>query len=204
MKINEKAIPALALIISLSSALFSYMQSRTSAAQLRLTEQQLRPHVSYVPTFFRAKGSLNIDMYLQNQSPLPANVVYTDLAAWIGDDFLSPNFHSISPDIVYQEKGGLSSLPPIEGKPLARIDKGNDALTLATCVIYSSTSKSNSRRWRLQALHEYIPGSSLPKRLLMQEEEAALSETTCSAKDVRALQVSSIPPSSSKTSTATK
>jgi hypothetical protein len=81
MKTSERAISVLALIVSISSGVFSYMQSRTSAAQLRLMQQQLRPHVSYVPTFFRTKTGLNVDMYLQNQSPLPANVLYTDLAA---------------------------------------------------------------------------------------------------------------------------
>jgi len=187
MKTSERAISVLALIVSISSGVFSYMQSRTSAAQLRLTEQQLRPHVSYVPTFFRTKTGLNVDMYLQNQSPLPAHVLYADLAAWVGDDFLSPNFHSIAPDIVHQEKGGISSLPPIKGNALSRIDQAGEPLTLATCVIYASTSKSDSRRWRLQAMHEYVPGSSLPRRLLIQEEEAPPSQAKCSARDVRAL-----------------
>ena len=187
MKTSERAISVLALIVSISSGVFSYMQSRTSAAQLRLTEQQLRPHVSYVPTFFRTKTGLNVDMYLQNQSLLPAHVLYADLAAWVGDDFLSPNFHSIAPDIVHQEKGGISSLPPIKGRALSRIDQAGETLTLATCVIYASTSKSDSRRWRLQAMHEYVPGSSLPRRLLIQEEEVPPSQAKCSARDVRAL-----------------
>ena len=186
MKTSERAISVVALIVSISSGVFSYMQSRTSAAQLRLAEQQLRPHVSYVPTFFRTKTGLNVDMYLQNQSPLPANVLSTDLAAWVGDDFLSPSFRSMSPDIVHQEKGGISSLPPIKGKLLSRIEAG-ESLTLATCVIYASTSKSDSRRWRLQAMHGYVPGSSLPRRLLIQEEEAPPSQAKCSAREVRAL-----------------
>src|SRR5262245_12154636 len=97
MRINEKAIPILALVISLTSAMFSYMQSRTFAAQLRLAEQQLRPHVTYIPTFFRTKSGLDVDMYLQNQSPLSANVQYTDLAACIGVAFVNPNFQSPSP-----------------------------------------------------------------------------------------------------------
>ena len=66
MRIIKRAIPVLALIISLTSAIFSYKQSRTSAVQLRLAEQQLRPHVTYVPTFFRTKNGLDVDMYLQN------------------------------------------------------------------------------------------------------------------------------------------
>jgi hypothetical protein len=182
MKIVDKLIPILALIVSLSSALFSYIQSRTSASQLRLVEQQLRPHVTQVPTFFRTKSGLDVDIYLQNQSPLPANALYTDIAGWVGGEFVSPNFYSLAPDIIYQEKGALSSLPTLKGKPLARIDNGEDYI-LAACIIYSSTSQSDSRRWRLQALHKYIPGSSLPKRLFIEEHEVASSESKCSAKE---------------------
>jgi hypothetical protein len=181
-RIGQTAISVLALLVSLTSALFSYLQSRTSSAQLHLIEQQLRPHVTYVPTFFRTKSGLDTDMYLQNQSPLPANVLYTDIAAWIGGEFVSPNLYSIGPDIIYQENGGVSSLPTLKGKPLSRIDKGDD-LILATCVIYGSTSKSDHRRWRLQALHKYLPGSSLPKRLFIEEQEASSSESQCSAKE---------------------
>jgi hypothetical protein len=57
-------------------------------------------------------------MYLQNQRPLPASVLYADLAVWVGNDFVSPNFYSMSPDIIYQEKGEISTLPPIQGKAL--------------------------------------------------------------------------------------
>ena len=178
----QTAISILALVVSLTSALFSYVQSRTSAAQLRLVENQLRPHVTYMPTFFRTKKGLDIDIYLQNQSPLPANVLHADVAGWIGGEFISPNFYGPGPDIIYQEKGGLSSLPTLKGKPLSRVDNGDD-LILATCVIYASTSKSDVRRWRLQAIHEHVPGSSLPKRLFIEEEEVSPSSSECSAKE---------------------
>ena len=178
----EKSLPILAVIISVISALFSYMQYRTSSLQVGLNEQQLRPHVTYVPTFFRTKRSLDIDMYLQNQSPLPANVIYTDLIASIGSDFVSYNYHSLNPDFIYQDKGGISTLPHIIEPQLALIEKDDKPLRVATCIIYASTANSDSRRWRFEAIHEYIPGSSLPKRLLIQEVEVTPSVKTCSAK----------------------
>ena len=184
MSIYERIIPILALIISLLSAFFSYVQSRTSAEQYRLTAQQLRPHISYVPTFFRKNDGLYVDLYVQNRSPLPANVLFTDTAVRVGDDVLEHNFYSASPDIINQEMGGLSSLPPFEGKLLTRIEKGNEALTLATCVIYASTTNSDSRRWRLRTINEYIPGESLPSRLFIQEDEIDPFEKTCPAKGV--------------------
>ena len=185
MKISEKSLSIIALIVSLLSAGFSYMQFQSSEAQLRLNEQQLRPHVSNTPTFFRSKNRLDIDLYFQNQSPLPANVLYSDLSAWVGEQYIAVSFHSIAPDILYQDKGGVSRLPPIDGKLIAHLDSGNETLMLATCAIYSSTSKRDSRRWHIKALHEYIPGSHLPRRLLIQEEEVPLSTGACETKDVR-------------------
>lgn len=191
MKITDKFIPILALIVALGSATFSYLQSQTSAAQFRLVEQQLRPHVSYTPTFFVLKGMLKIDMYLQNQSPLPANVLYDDLAVWIDDQPLAKSFHSISPDILYQDKGGVSPLPLIEGDVFQRLKNAKSILTIATCTIYASTSQSDQRRWQLLALHEYIPGDTLPKRLLIQELIIENSTSKCTAEPIRALHISS-------------
>ena len=178
-----QTISVLALLVSIGSASFSYLQSRNSVVQLRLAEQQLRPHVSYSPVFFRTKQGLDAELYLLNQSALPARVHYTDVAGWIGGEFVSPTFHSTGEDIIYQEKGGSSDLPTLRGKPLARIDKG-DALVLATCVLYSSNTDADSRRWKLEGVHGYIPGSRLPLRTFIRETLVAASERECSARDL--------------------
>lgn len=185
--INEKIISFLALIVACLSAAFSFMQFRASDAQVRLNEQQLRPHVSYIPTFYRFEKALDIKMYLQNQSSLPANVLYTDIAVWIGDEYLATSFHSINPDIIYEDKGGSTLLPPIEGKPFLLIDQGHEKLTIATCAIYTSTSKADSRKWLIQGLHAYKLGEILPERHLMQENEVSASTELCTAKEVRGL-----------------
>ena len=181
-KAPQTIIAVLALLVSIGSASFSYVQSRNSAAQLRLAEQQLRPHVVYSPVFFRTKQGLDVDLYLLNQSALPARVHYTDVAGWIAGEFVSPTFHSTGEDIIYQEKGGSSSLPTLKGKPLARIEKG-DALVLATCVLYSSNTDTDSRRWKLQAVHEYVRGSRFPSRTVVGESLVPASQRECSARD---------------------
>lgn len=191
-KAPQTTIAVLALLVSIGSASFSYVQSRNSAVQLRLAEQQLRPHVVYSPVFFRTKQGLDVDLYLLNQSALPARVHYTDVAGWIGGEFVSPTFHSTGEDIIYQEKGGSSSLPTLKGKPLARIDKG-DALVLASCVLYSSNTDTDSRRWKLQAVHEYVPGSRFPSRAFIGETLVPASERECSARDLGRAQGVEIP-----------
>src|SRR5439155_8559432 len=118
--------------------------------------------VTYMPTFFRVKTGLNIDMYLQNQSPIPANVLYANLTSWIDDKPFGPSFFNLSPDLLYQGKGGISSLPPLDGKVAKRLDQGDTAFLMGVCVLYASTSKWDTRRWQLQALYKYVPGSSLP------------------------------------------
>lgn len=179
----QTVLSSVALVVSLVSASFSYLQSRTSVSQLKLTEQQLRPHVTYSPVFFRDKKGLNVDIYSLNQSPLPARIIYADTAGWIDGEFVSPNFHSIGEDILYQEKGGLSSLPTLTGKPLSRIDKGN-VLVLATCVVYASNNDADLRRWELEAVHEYIPGSRFPSRPYMKERLIDTSVRDCSARAI--------------------
>jgi hypothetical protein len=114
-RIGQSAISILALVVSVTTALISYYQSRTSSTQLLLIKQQLRPHVTYVPTFFRTKSGLDVDVYLQNESPLPANVLYTDLAAWVGGDFVNPNFHSLAPISCTREKVAFRACPCLKG-----------------------------------------------------------------------------------------
>ena len=191
-KAPQLVIAVLALLVSIGSASFSYVQSRNTAAQLRLAEQQLRPHVTYSPVFFRTKQGLDVDLYLLNQSALPARAHYADVARWVGGDFISPTFHSTGEDIIYQEKGGSSSLPTLKGKPLARMDKG-EALVLATCVLYSSNTDVDSRRWKLQAIHEYIPGSRFPSRTYISETLVPVNERECSARELGRSQRVEVP-----------
>lgn len=177
----QTVLSILALTVSLGSASFSYFQSRTSASQLKLTEQQLRPHVTYAPVFFREKQGLNVDIYSLNQSPLPARVIYADTAGWIDGEFVGPTFHTVGEDILYQDKGGVSSLPTLTGKPLSLVDKGG-VLVLATCVIYASNNDADLRRWELDAVHQYIPGSRFPSRPYMKEYLVESSVRECSAR----------------------
>ncbi len=71
MKLNSTVISLLALVISTLSAMFSYVQYRTATAQLHLNEQQTRPYVKYQPYFTAGNGTLQIDMALENFSPIP-------------------------------------------------------------------------------------------------------------------------------------
>ena len=186
LKLSERAISIAALLISLASISFSYLQTRSTEKQLLLNAQQLRPHVTYTPTFFPLKQGLRVDMYLQNQSPLPANILFADVSASVNGEIIREHFYSIHPDIIYQGKDGVSTLPLFSGKSYPEVIAGKSTLWVATCTIYTSTAESDQRRWQINALNEYVPGLSLPRRWSIEEREVSTTLNKCDAKIILA------------------
>ena len=185
IKLNTTVISLLALIVSALSATFSFVQYRTATAQLRLNEQQLRPYVKYIPIFQPIKGSLAIDMVLENYSPIPARVLHTELTGWVNGDHVGFDFHSLSPDLLYQHKGGRSSVPPIRDALYKSIQTQKSLLSIGVCVVYATAAKTgDSRVWLHKAVYEYLPDSDLPVTRYIDEEEVSSGVTKCTAKDV--------------------
>jgi hypothetical protein len=188
---SEKAISWIALVVSITSAIFTYVQISTTKAQLKLAEQQIRPYVKYIPNFSESKQQIDIEMILENLNSVPAKVIYTELTPWIDGVTSGTNMHSITPDILYQHRGGGSTLPPITGEYVKRLLSGHSTLEIGVCVIYSTTSKSDPRRWKINSLYEYIQGSAIPQTSYVEEEDALESETKCDSKSVRDLFIHS-------------
>ena len=184
MKLNSNVIPVLALIVATLSAMFTFVQYRTAAAQLRLNEQQLRPYVKYLPFFQSTKNSLSIDLALENYSPIPAKVLHTELTAWIDGKHVGFDLHSMSPDMLYQHKGALQSIAPINGALFRAIQSTKSQLAMGLCVVYTTSSKGDQRVWLHKAVYEYLPGENLPLTRYIDEEEVGSTIAKCSAKDV--------------------
>src|SRR5207247_2254329 len=85
------------------------------------------------------------------------------------------------PDIIHQGRDGVSTLPLLPKRALAAIVDGKSNLLIATCVVYASTAPSDQRRWLVKAINEYLPGSSLPSRRSIEEQEVTTSVTKCDA-----------------------
>jgi len=215
-KIKE-ILSVLALIVSVGSAIFSYIQAGYSAqqarnatiqtelaaAQLHLNEQQLRPHVNLIPFFSRTRKALELEIDTVNFGSLPANVLYADFGGWVGDQYLGQNFHTLSPDIIHPGRAGGSTPPPITGKPLALVNKGERFL-LGACAVYAVTSANDTRRWLLRSLHAYVPGESLGSRLFIREEEVSTSVKDCEAARVREYFMGPVSSSSAQASDVKK
>ena len=184
MKLNSNVISGLALAVSALSATFSFVQYRTASAQLRLNEQQLRPYIKYIPIFQPGKAMLNIDLAIENHSPIPAKILHSEVTAWIDGEHVGFDFHSTAPDLLYQHKGGRQSIPPISGPLFTQLDKERSMLSMGVCVIYTSAANSDARVWLHRAVYEYLPGSGLPVTRYIDEEEVAASTTKCTAKDI--------------------
>lgn len=210
---TKEFVPFLALIVSVGSAIFSYIQAGNSAqqarnstiqanaaaAQLHLNEQQLRPHVNLIPFFSRTRKGLELEVHTVNFGSLPANVLYSDLGGWVGEQYLVQNFHTVSPDIVHPGRGGVSTPPPLTAKPLALVNKGERFL-LSACAVYAVTSGNDKRRWLLRSLHAYLPGESFGSRLFIKEEEVSAAVENCEAARVREYFMGPVATSSAKAS----
>ncbi len=181
----EKAVPWIALFVSIASAIFTYVQTTTTKAQLKLNELQIRPYVKYIPGFFEGKQEINVDMRLENLSSIPASVIYTELTPWIDGVTSGLNMHSTTEDILYQHKGGASNLPQINGNTAKRLLNGDSVLEIGVCVIYAPLSKSDSRRWLLISLYKYSAGSAIPMTMFVQEVEVPASKNTCKSNEIR-------------------
>ncbi len=182
--IPDRALSLAALVISLFSAAFGYQQMRSSEQQVLLNSQQLRPHVTIDPTFFPEGNELRIDVYSRNHSPLPARVLFVDIAAAVDGQIFAQHFFNISPDIIHQKKNGVSTLPPIPKKYSSKVIKGESSLVVATCAIYTSTSDTDRRRWLVNMLSEYVPGLHVGSRMLIEESEISAGIKKCDAKSV--------------------
>lgn len=182
---SDKTVSWIALLISIISLIFTYVQAITTRAQLKLNELQVRPYAKYIPTFLGAKRKININMHLENLSPVPASIIYTELTGWIDGVTTGANLHSTGEEILYQHKGGASDLPPVEGQIARQLVNGESVLEIGICVVYTPLSKSDTRRWQISSLYEYIPGSVFPMTRFEQEVEISASESTCSSKQTR-------------------
>lgn len=183
--LSEKAISWIALLVSVTSVIFIYVQTTTTKAQLKLNELQIRPFVKYIPAFFESKQVVNVDMRLENLSAVPASVIYTELIGWVDGVTTGVNLHSTTEDILYQHRGGTSDLPPIKGELAKQLLNGDSVLQIGVCVIYTPLSKADTRRWQMSSLYEYVPGSAFPMTMFVQEVEVSASEKTCSSKQTR-------------------
>ena len=188
---NETVISCIALLVSVASAIFTYVQISTTKAQLKLNEQLIRPYVKYIPNFSESKQQINVDMILENLNSVPAKVIYTELTPWIDGVSSGTNMHSVTPDILYQHRGGGGTLPPITGENAKRLISERSTLEIGVCVIYSTTSKSDPRRWEINSLYEYIHGSTIPKTSYVEELDILESETKCDSKKVKDLFIQS-------------
>jgi hypothetical protein len=161
------------------------VQITTTKAQLKLNELQIRPYVKYIPTFFEAKREINVDMQLENLSPVPASVIYTELTPWIDGTTSGLNLHSTTEDVLYQHKGGVSHLPPITGDTAEQLMNSDSVLQIGICAIYAPLSRSDSRRWEMISLYEHVAGSAIPKTIYVEEIDVTASKNRCSSNEVR-------------------
>lgn len=177
----------IAICISALSAFYSFTQSQTAKAQLKLNEQNLRPFVKYVPHFRTDKESINTEMVLESLNTVPARIIYTELTTWINGINNGTNLHSTSQEILFQHKNGGAELPPILGENFKNISKGVYVAEIGVCVIYTYINDSDIKYWQLNSLYKYTPYNELPLTVFSDEVEVTSSDTKCRSLEVKNL-----------------
>jgi hypothetical protein len=125
-----------------------------------------------------------VTMHLENLSSVPAAVFYAQLTTWI-DGTAGPWMHSPSRDVLYEHKEGFSELPLITGDVAKKLIDGQSELMIGICVVYSSISPSDSRRWEARALYSYESGSDFQVIQYSRETEVSASENSCNSGNLR-------------------
>jgi hypothetical protein len=178
-------VAGFALFVAVGSALVSFTQLKAVRHQLQLAELQIRPYVRYKPRF-EEKGlfDLSIEMRLENFSGIPANVIYHELRYWLNEQTGKSFIFNRTSDIVYQNKAGVVTLPPIPTEIASAARSGTSDIMISSCVIYGSIAPMDSRRWEVKSLFRFVPGNELPEIRYLNEGEVAEEMDRCDSMGV--------------------
>ena len=158
----------------------------TVKQQLKLTQLQARPYVRYWPTFNETgPDKLSAKMLTENLSPIPAHVIYNQLKTWVDEQTTTTFLYNRTGDILYQNKRGVSDLPPLPKKLAKDAIGGAVKLMIGTCVVYGSISSSDGRRWEVRGLYSYTPNEALPSDEYLTDAEVGENADHCDTSTIR-------------------
>lgn len=173
-------VATIAIIIAFGSAYFSYRSSTFTERQSVLAGVQTRPYVRYKPVFEESgSDELRVTMIQENLSPIPAKTVYNELRTWVDGISSGAFLVNRTGDLLYQHHNGSSDLPDLP-KELSKAGiAGKAKIMIGTCVVYSSLSSADNRRWEVRALYSYEPSNDLPMVQYIQEISVEPSVQQC-------------------------
>ena len=177
-------VSGISIVVAIFSATFSYWQARNSDTQLQFDAQAKRPYMTIRPLFAADKDFVGFEMYEHNESSFPARVVYSDIAAAIDNTIFKEHFFSAKPDFVFKDKPAGSYPPTIPKRYVPKLLTGESQLAVAGCVVYEQTSGTDTRRWLVESLNVFQPGSSLGEQHYVAERVISASVPDCDAKTV--------------------
>ncbi len=182
----SEVIAGLALIVSVCTATVGWRQFKSVERQLELSELQIRPTVRYRPVFTeQGKDQLTIMMLSENLSPIPANVIYSEVKNWhdgvTGDEFV----FNRTGEVLHQHKNGFTILPSFPTKIVKMMISGQMELMIGTCLVYGSISASDHRRWEVRGLYSYVPGTEFPLVQFLQDTAVGENVNRCDSSTLR-------------------
>jgi hypothetical protein len=166
----SEVVATLALLVALGSAYASYRSSTFTERQAVLADIKTRPYVRYRPIFEETRnGDLRPFMLRENLSDIPARTIYDELRTWVDGVSTGAFLINRTGDALYQHHNGRSDLQPLPRELSKAASGGKVKIMVGTCIVYSSVSPSDSRRWEVRALYSYQPHTELPNLEYMEE-----------------------------------
>ena len=184
LKLSD-ALAGVALVVALSSAWISYQSLSSTKHQVQLSDLQIRPYVRYKPVFNQVGEDLLTTMISENLSSIPAKVIYSELRTWVDATSSGAFLFNRTGDVLYEHHNGSSDLPQMPKEIAHSAINGKAQVMVGTCVVYSSLSPSDSRRWEAKALYSYEPHQDLPSVQYFNEEAVAEGIDRCDSSNLR-------------------
>ena len=174
------AVATIAIIIAFGSAYFSYRSSTFAERQSVLAGVQTRPYVRYKPVFEESgSDKLGVIMIRENLSAVPAKTVYDELRTWVDGVSSGVFLVNRTGDALYEHHNGSSDLPALPKELSKAAIAGKAKIMIGTCIVYSSLSSADNRRWEVRALYSYEPKSDLPTVQYIQESAVEPGAQQC-------------------------
>jgi hypothetical protein len=179
-------LAAFALLVSLATAVFTYVQTRSAEGQLRLADLQVRPYARLMPVFVRGAGDrLAVEEIEEDFSPVPARVIYSSMTPWIDGVNSGAFLFNRVGDILYGNRRAGQFLPDMPIATARLVIRGKARLEVGACIVYSSISQADPRRWEGRGFYSYQPGFAMPEVQMIREEEVPRSTTSCESRNLR-------------------
>jgi hypothetical protein len=192
-KITDSAFLTLMIAAgTLLTAFVAYQNERDTHDQVQLLKRQVDLNSSESRPFLRVKPSISSEKDLRvllaitNPGRIPARVVAYDMLIQLGREIIEPKGGTFNTnDIIYPDQTGLGIYQILSPSDSASFQGGAEPLVVGGCLVYSSISADDPRRWRVSVAYHFDSTDKPPIGLFATEIGVSPNTKKCDASSLR-------------------